>query len=123
MFMAGVIPGLLGLVMYGLTVAVLVIVFPNIAQPGKATTLKEKFLGLKGLVPFTGVFVFIIGGIYSGWFTPTEASAVGAAATLLIALVRGMRFEQFKDAVGETLVKFLVIFSPYRVFRFPWLST
>jgi tripartite ATP-independent transporter DctM subunit len=110
MFMAGVIPGLLGLVMYGLTVAVLVIVFPNIAQPGKATTLKEKFLGLKGLVPFTGVFVFIIGGIYSGWFTPTEASAVGAAATLLIALVRGMRFEQFKDAVGETLVMSAMIF-------------
>ncbi|WP_392386129.1 TRAP transporter large permease [Marinomonas primoryensis] len=110
MFMAGVIPGLLGLVMYGLTVAVLVIVFPNIAQPGKATTLKEKFLGLKGLVPFTGVFVFIIGGIYSGWFTPTEASAVGAAATLLIALVRGMRFEQFKGAVGETLVMSAMIF-------------
>jgi len=110
MFIAGVIPGLLGLVMYGLTVAVLVTVFPNIAQPGKATTLKEKFLGLKGLVPFTGVFVFIIGGIYSGWFTPTEASAVGAGATLLIAIVRGMRFEQFKEAVGETLVMSAMIF-------------
>ncbi|MBU1466208.1 MAG: TRAP transporter large permease [Gammaproteobacteria bacterium] len=110
MFIAGVIPGLLGLVMYGLTVAVLVTVFPNIAQPGKATTLKEKFLGLKGLVPFTGVFVFIIGGIYTGWFTPTEASAVGAGATLSIALVRGMRFAQFKEAVGETLIMSAMIF-------------
>ncbi|RBP81075.1 TRAP transporter large permease [Marinomonas rhizomae] len=110
MFIAGVIPGLLGLVMYGLTVAVLVTVFPNIAQPGKATTLKEKLLGLKGLVPFTGVFVFIIGGIYSGWFTPTEASAVGAGATLSIALVRGMRFAQFKEAVGETLIMSAMIF-------------
>ncbi|MGO2354142.1 MAG: TRAP transporter large permease [Marinomonas foliarum] len=110
MFIAGVIPGLLGLVMYGLTVAILVTVFPNMAQPGQATTLKEKLLGLKGLVPFTGVFVFIIGGIYSGWFTPTEASAVGAGATLLIALVRGMRFTQFKEAVGETLVMSAMIF-------------
>ena len=110
MFIAGVIPGLLGLVMYGLTVAVLVTVFPNMAQPGKATTFKEKLLGLKGLVPFTGVFVFIIGGIYTGWFTPTEASAVGAGATLLIALVRGMRFTQFKEAVGETLVMSAMIF-------------
>ncbi|MGO2233792.1 C4-dicarboxylate ABC transporter permease [Marinomonas sp. UCMA 3892] len=110
MFIAGVIPGVLGLVMYGLTVAVLVTVFPNIAQPGKATTLKEKLLGLKGLVPFTGVFVFIIGGIYTGWFTPTEASAVGAGATLSIALVRGMRFAQFKEAVGETLIMSAMIF-------------
>jgi tripartite ATP-independent transporter DctM subunit len=110
MFIAGVVPGLLGLVMYGLTVAVLVTVFPHIAQPGKATTLKEKFLGLKGLVPFTGVFLFIIGGIYTGWFTPTEASAVGAGATLLIAVLRGMRFAQFKEAVGETLIMSAMIF-------------
>lgn len=110
MFIAGIIPGMLGLVMYGLTVAVLVTLFPHIAQPGQATTLKEKLLGLKGLVPFTGVFLFIIGGIYTGWFTPTEASAVGAGATLLIALSRGMGFRQFKEAVGETLVMSAMIF-------------
>lgn len=110
MFIAGMVPGLLGLVMYGLTVAVLVTLFPNMAQPGQATTIKEKLLGLKGLIPFTGVFVFIIGGIYTGWFTPTEASAVGAAATLLIAVIRGMRFAKFKEAVRETLIMSAMIF-------------
>ena len=110
MFIAGVIPGLLGLVLYGVTVAVLVIVYPNIAQPGEATTLKQKLVGLKGLVPFTGVFLFIIGGIYSGWFTPTEAAAVGAAATWLIATVRGMNFEKFLEAIQETLVMSAMIF-------------
>ncbi|MCC4275334.1 TRAP transporter large permease [Marinomonas communis] len=110
MFIAGVIPGLLGLVLYGVTVAVLVILYPNIAQPGEATTLKQKLVGLKGLVPFTGVFLFIIGGIYSGWFTPTEAAAVGAAATWLIATVRGMNFEKFLEAIQETLVMSAMIF-------------
>ncbi|MFD1383355.1 TRAP transporter large permease [Rhodanobacter aciditrophus] len=110
MFIAGLIPGLLGLVLYGLTVAVLVTVYPNIAKPGEATSLKEKLIGLKGLVPFTGVFLFIIGGIYGGWFTPTEAAAVGAAATLVIAVVRGMRFEGFIDAIQETLVMSAMIF-------------
>ena len=110
MFIAGVIPGLLGLVLYGVTVAVLVIVYPNIAQPGEATTLKQKLVGLKGLVPFTGVFLFIIGGIYSGWFTPTEAAAVGAAATWLIATLRGMNFEKFLEAIQETLVMSAMIF-------------
>ncbi|TPE54360.1 TRAP transporter large permease [Maribrevibacterium harenarium] len=110
MFIAGVIPGLLGLVLYGLTVAILVTVNPNMAQPGEATTVMEKIKGLKGLVPFTGIFLFIIGGIYSGWFTPTEAAAVGAAATLVIAVVRGMRFPQFLEAVQETLVMSAMIF-------------
>lgn len=110
MFIAGVIPGLLGLVLYGVTVAVLVILYPNIAQQGEATTLKQKLVGLKGLVPFTGVFLFIIGGIYSGWFTPTEAAAVGAAATWLIATVRGMNFEKFLEAIQETLVMSAMIF-------------
>lgn len=110
MFIAGVIPGLLGLVLYGVTVAVLVTVRPDIAQPGEATTLKEKILGLKGLLPFSGIFLFIIGGIYTGLFTPTEAAAVGAAATLVIAVVRGMRFPQFLEAVQETLVMSAMIF-------------
>lgn len=110
MFIAGIIPGLLGLVMYGLTVTVLVTLFPHIAQPGKATTFKEKILGLKGLIPFTGVFLFIIGGIYTGWFTPTEASAIGAGATLVIALSRGMQFSQFKEAISETLAMSAMIF-------------
>ncbi|REG82642.1 TRAP transporter large permease [Marinomonas pollencensis] len=110
MFIAGVVPGLLGLVMYGMTVAVVVTLFPATANPGEATTLKQKVMGLKGLLPFSAVFLFIIGGIYTGWFTPTEAAAVGAGATLLIALFRGMRWTQFQAAVSETLVMSAMIF-------------
>lgn len=110
MFIAGVIPGLLGLVLYGVTVAVIVTIWPNSAQPGKTTTLKEKIYGLKGLLPFTFVFLFIIGGIYSGWFTPTEAAAVGAAATFVIAVFNGMRWVQFKEAIAESLLMTAMIF-------------
>ncbi|MGB5996902.1 TRAP transporter large permease [Marinomonas sp.] len=110
MFIAGIVPGLMGLVMYGLTVAVVVTLFPKSANPGEATTLKQKIIGLKGLLPFSAVFLFIIGGIYTGWFTPTEAAAVGAGATLVIALARGMRFQQFQEAVSETLVMSAMIF-------------
>jgi len=110
MFIAGVIPGLLGLVLYGVTVAVIVTIWPNSAQPGKATSLKEKIYGLKGLLPFTFVFLFIIGGIYSGWFTPTEAAAVGAAATFFIAVFKGMRWVQFKEAIAESLLMTAMIF-------------
>lgn len=110
MFIAGVIPGLLGLVLYCVTIAIVVHFNPDLAQPGEKTTVIEKVIGLKGLIPFGGVFGLIIGGIYTGLFTPTEAAAVGAAGTLVIALVRGMTLTLFKEAVNETLLMSAMIF-------------
>jgi tripartite ATP-independent transporter DctM subunit len=110
MFIAGVIPGLLGLALYCVTIAITVMLFPHLAQPGQATTLKEKIVGLKGLVPFMGVFGVIIGGIYAGIFTPTEAASIGAAGTFFIALFRGMRWNDFVSAVEETLFMSAMIF-------------
>ncbi|MGD9859680.1 MAG: TRAP transporter large permease [Marinobacterium sp.] len=110
MFMAGLIPGLLGLVLYCVTVTVLVRLKPELAQPGEATSLMQKLAGLKGLLPFTSVFVIIIGGIYLGLFTPTEAAAIGAFCTLMIAIQRGMRWTGFVDALKETLVTSAMIF-------------
>lgn len=110
MFIAGVIPGILGLLLYCGAIAVVVALKPDLAQPGEKTTLIEKIVGLKGLVPFGGIFAFIIGGIYGGFFTPTEAAAVGAAGTLVIALVRGMSFAQFKESIEEALFLSSMIF-------------
>lgn len=110
MFIAGVIPGLLGLFLYCVTIAIVVMLFPHLAQPGTKTTFAEKIIGLKGLVPFTGVFALIIGGIYTGLFTPTEAASVGAAGTFFIALFRGMKFQQFKESIEETLFMSAMIF-------------
>jgi tripartite ATP-independent transporter DctM subunit len=110
MFIAGVIPGLLGLVLYCCAIAVTVWLKPSLAQPGEPTTLKQKIVGLKGLTGFGAIFAFIIGGIYGGLFTPTEAAAVGAAGTFFIALFRGMTWKDFKDAVEETLFLSAMIF-------------
>lgn len=110
MFIAGVIPGLLGLALYCLAVAVTVWIFPNLATPGEKTTLMQKIIGLKGLLPFTAIFAFIIAGIYAGFFTPTEAAAIGAALTLVIALIRGMTWAMFLEAVNETLSISAMIF-------------
>lgn len=110
MFIAGIIPGLLGLFLYMAAIAVTVALKPDLATPGEATSFREKMAGLKGLVPFGGIFALIIGGIYGGIFTPTEAASVGAAGTLIIALVRGMNWHDFIDAIQETLVVSTMIF-------------
>ena len=110
MFVAGIFPGLVGLLLYCITIAIMVARRPDLARPGERTSLGEKIRGLKGVLPFGGMFAFIIGGIYTGLFTPTEAAAVGAAGTLVIALIRGMTLMQFRDAVEETLLMSAMIF-------------
>lgn len=110
MFIAGVIPGLLGLVLYMIAIAVTVALKPELATPGEATNLRQKLAGLRGLLPFAGIFALIIGGIYGGIFTPTEAASVGAAGALVIALVRGMNWRDFVDAIQETLIMSTMIF-------------
>ncbi|CCQ74527.1 TRAP transporter large permease [Magnetospira sp. QH-2] len=110
MFIAGVVPGILGLFLYCAAIAVLVWIKPEVAQPGTPTTLIEKIIGLKGLIPFGAIFAVIIGGIYGGIFTPTEAAAFGAAGAFLIALFRGMNWKDFRDGVEETLFLSSMIF-------------
>ncbi len=110
MFIAGLLPGLLGLLLYGLTIAALVTLKPHIARPGPPTPWVDKLRGLKGLMPFGGVFGLIIGGIYGGLFTPTEAAAVGVFGTFLIARARGLTWRQAGEALTETLLVSAMIF-------------
>ncbi|MBY5983794.1 TRAP transporter large permease [Halomonas sp. DP5Y7-2] len=110
MFMAGLIPGLLGLVLYALTVSVVMRVKPGLAVAGEPTGWADKLASVGGLVPFFGVFLVMILGIYLGVFTPTEGASVGAFATLLYALVKGLRGAQLWAAVQETLALSAVVF-------------
>ncbi|MBP5979608.1 MAG: TRAP transporter large permease [Halomonas sp.] len=110
MFMAGLIPGLLGLVMYSLTVTVVMHLRPTLAIAGEPTSWKEKLASISGLVPFFGVFLIMILGIYFGVFTPTEGASVGAFATLLYAVAKGMRFGGLWRSVQETLALSAVVF-------------
>ena len=110
MFIAGLLPGILGLVLYCATIALLVHFYPQLARAGEPTTLKQKVVGMWGFVPFMCVFAIIIGGIYTGIFTPTEAAAIGAFATLLVALYRGMRWSGLVSAVEEALALSAMIF-------------
>ncbi|MGC3874364.1 TRAP transporter large permease [Halomonas sp. GXIMD04776] len=110
MFMAGLVPGLMGMAMYALTVMVMVRLKPGLVAAGESTSWKEKFASLVGLVPFLVVFLIIILGIYFGAFTPTEGASVGAFATLLYALIKGLRARELWQAVQETLALSTVVF-------------
>ncbi|WP_089796560.1 TRAP transporter large permease [Halomonas korlensis] len=110
MFMAGLVPGLMGLVMYSLTISVVMRLKPSLAVAGEPTAWRQKLASLSGLVPFFAVFLVMILGIYFGAFTPTEGASVGAFATLLYALVKGMRGKELWRSVQETLALSAVVF-------------
>jgi len=89
LFMAGIIPGLLAMAMYVLTISVIVRVKPDWLPRGAATSWRQRFEGLKDVWAPLLLFVFVIGGLYGGFFTPTEAGGVGATGAFLLGVLRG----------------------------------
>jgi len=88
LFMAGVLPGLLAMSMYVATIAIIVWVRPKMLPAGAALPWSERLLALKDVWPSLVLFAFVIGGLYGGFFTPTEAGGMGAGGAFLLGVLR-----------------------------------
>jgi C4-dicarboxylate transporter DctM subunit len=93
LFIAGIIPGLLAMTMYMITIALIGYFRPGFLPKGTSTTRRERFSGLKDIWAPVLLFVFVIGGLYGlpflPRFTPTEAGGVGATGAFLIGVFTG----------------------------------
>lgn len=89
LFIAGVVPGLLGLVMYMLAIRMVAARNPSHAPQGEPTPWPEKLRSLAGVWPFLLLFGLIIGGLYAKLFTPTEAAGMGAGLAIIVATLHG----------------------------------
>jgi tripartite ATP-independent transporter DctM subunit len=87
LYMAGFLPGILQVVLYSLAIYIMCKVKPSFGPAAPRATVREKFVSLKGSWAMLALFLFVIGGIYAGIFTPTEAGALGAFGALAIAFV------------------------------------
>jgi len=104
LFLAGFIPGILEALFYIVTIAILTRRNPSLGPPGPRATGKEKLLSLVKVWEVVVLFLVVIGGIYTGVFTPTEAAGVGAFGTLCFALMRRkMTWEKFKLSLSGTI--------------------
>ncbi|QIM52619.1 TRAP transporter large permease [Hydrogenophaga crocea] len=100
LFAAGVVPGLMAIAFYAITVAIIARVRPEWMPRGERHGWGERLASLKPLWAVVLLFVFVLGGIYGGLFTVQEAAGVGAAGTLLIGIARGrLRWPQIKGAL------------------------
>tara|TARA_R110000868_G_scaffold266660_1_gene525962 strand:- start:1259 stop:2551 length:1293 start_codon:yes stop_codon:yes gene_type:complete len=88
LFAAGVIPGVLGIVLYAGAVAVITRINPEMGPPGERIPWKARIRSLRGIWGMVLLFLIVMGGIYGGVFTPTEAAGIGAFGAFVIALLR-----------------------------------
>lgn len=103
LFLAGVMPGILMTILFIATVFIWTWNRPELAMPGARFSLREKIASLTGVVETLILFVAVMGGLFSGVFTPTEAAAVGAFGTLLIAVAgRHLSWNGFVQSLVET---------------------
>jgi tripartite ATP-independent transporter DctM subunit len=89
LFMAGILPGLLAMAMYVITINLIVKLRPRLLPAGQARPWNERVQALKLVWAPLLLFIFVIGGLYGGFFTPTEAGGVGASGAYLLGLLRG----------------------------------
>lgn len=89
LFMAGIVPGLLAMSMYVITIMLIVYFRPDWLPAGERKSLGERLNGLKDVWAPLVLFLFVIGGLYGGFFTPTEAGGVGASGAFLLGVLRG----------------------------------
>ncbi|MFO1268900.1 MAG: TRAP transporter permease [Rubrivivax sp.] len=88
LFMAGVLPGLLAMGMYVLTIVAIVALAPKLLPAGEKKPWSERLAAMKDVWPSLVLFAFVIGGLYGGFFTPTEAGGVGAGGAFLLGVLR-----------------------------------
>ncbi|MBB3191922.1 TRAP transporter large permease [Halomonas cerina] len=89
LFVAGVIPGLLAILLSFVTIQVLGILRPESMPEGARYSWRDKLVSLRGIWAVLLLFIAIVGGIYLGVVTPVEAAALGAFCTFLIGVLRG----------------------------------
>lgn len=104
LFLAGILPAILLGILFILTIFVICRIYPHFGPAGPKTSFKEKIRSLTGIIEALVIFVLVIGGLYAGIFTPTEAGAVGVFFTLIITTVtQRLTWKGLLDSVMETL--------------------
>jgi C4-dicarboxylate transporter DctM subunit len=114
LFAAAMIPGIIAMFGYMVAIAIYVRVVPGQAPEVDEVSARLTAQSLKGIVPIMIIFLLVFGGIYGGWFSPTEGAAVGAASTFVAALIKReitwAKFRQCFYATAESSAMIFLIF-------------
>jgi tripartite ATP-independent transporter DctM subunit len=103
LFASGVLPGILGALLYIAAIVVTTRIWPELGPPGERTSWAGRFGALRGVWGMLLLFIIVMGGLYIGFFTPVEAAGIGAAGGFAIALGRRtLTWTLFKRVLVES---------------------
>lgn len=127
LFVAGIIPGILEIVFYIAVIIILCRFDAMLGPAGPKTSITEKLPALKNTWPMLALFLLVMGGIYGGWFTPTEAGAIGAFGAIVIsAITRKITRENLMASILEaartTAMIVLIIAGAFILMKFMAVS-
>ncbi|WP_179574551.1 TRAP transporter large permease [Ectopseudomonas oleovorans] len=111
LFMAAFVPGILAVIGYMIAIAIYVRLFPDSGPAQERSSWKQRLQAQRGVWPVLLIFLIVLGGIYGGWFTPTEAAAIGTVGTGFFAFTLGkMRLAELKEVLLGTGITTAMIF-------------
>jgi C4-dicarboxylate transporter DctM subunit len=118
MLIAGIIPGLIIVIVYLATIYIRVRLNPSLAPSAPRVSWGERFASLRSTWGIAALAVFVIGGIYTGVFTPTEAGAVGATWALFLTIIAGkLTWPVLRESIHETIrttsMVFLIVIGAF----------
>ncbi|HRZ29120.1 MAG TPA: TRAP transporter large permease [Spirochaetota bacterium] len=103
LFISGILPGIVLTLMFIGTIILWATLKPEIGPRGPKFSFREKMASLSGVIETLIIFILVMGGLFAGVFTPTEAGAMGAFGTLLVAVIsRKLTLKGFIAAISET---------------------
>ena len=111
LIIAGFVPGIISALIYAMLIIGQCVAKPEMGRPIPSPPMKERLASIPGTLPIFLVVAIIFYSMYSGTATPTEAGALGAFVVLVIALFRGMKWSNLKDALEETARLTVMIFA------------
>ncbi|MBN1124739.1 MAG: TRAP transporter large permease [Sedimentisphaerales bacterium] len=114
LFISGIVPGILIALLFCLTIYISCLRRPHLGPAGPHFSMHEKLASLVGVSETLILFVLVIGGMFMGFFTPTEAAAVGAGGSILIALLKGrlsvkMLIQSLKETVRTSCMVMIIV--------------
>ncbi|HEY4774071.1 MAG TPA: TRAP transporter large permease [Xanthobacteraceae bacterium] len=112
LFLAGFVPGILTVAGFMLAVSIMTRIDPTLGPPAARTPMRERFIALKSVWGTAGLFLLVIGGLYVGIFSPTEAASVGAVGAFVLGLVnRRSPMQLLRTTLLDTVKTTAMIFT------------